>query len=156
MATASPARASGQSILILNGPNLNMLGTRQPEIYGKETLQDLMAAAGKRATELGFASEARQSNHEGDLVTWIQQARQEHDGIVINPAALTHTSVAILDALTLAEKPVIEIHLSNIHQREEFRHRSFVSKIAKGVICGFGGYGYVMAIEAMARILKKS
>ena len=155
MAPASPAPGQARSILILNGPNLNMLGTRQPEIYGAETLQDLMAAAGRRATELGLLSEARQSNHEGDLVTWIQQARKEFDGIIINPGALTHTSVAILDALTLAEKPVIEIHLSNIHQREEFRHHSYVSKIAKGVLAGFGGHGYVIAVEAMARILKK-
>jgi 3-dehydroquinate dehydratase-2 len=159
MAPASPppARPKGQarSILILNGPNLNMLGTRQPEIYGRETLQEIMAAAARRAGELGFATDARQSNHEGDLVTWIQQARSEHDGIIINPAGFTTTSIAILDALLLAEKPVIEVHLSNIHRREEFRHHSFVSKAATGVICGLGSHGYVLAVEAMARLLDR-
>jgi 3-dehydroquinate dehydratase II len=155
-ASPAPGRApeKGKSVLILNGPNLNMLGVREPAIYGKDTLQDLMTAAAKRATELGLMSDVRQSNHEGDLVTWIQQARNEHNGIIINPAAYTHTSVAILDALTVSELPVIEIHLSNIHKREEFRHHSYVSKVAQGVIAGFGGYGYVMAVEAMARILK--
>lgn len=147
-----PSKA--KSVLILNGPNLNMLGVREPSIYGNETLQDLMTAAAKRATELGLMTEVRQSNHEGDLVTWIQQARTEHNGIIINPAAYTHTSVAILDALQVSELPVIEIHLSNIHKREAFRHHSYVSKVATGVIAGFGGYGYVMAVEAMARILK--
>jgi len=159
MAPASPNAArppgKGKSVLILNGPNLNMLGTRQPEIYGRETLQEIMQAAGKRATELGLMSEARQSNHEGDLVSWIQQARSEHDGIIINPAGYTTTSVAILDALLLAEKPVIEVHLSNIHRREEFRHHSYVSKAATGVICGLGGHGYVLAVEGMARLLKQ-
>jgi 3-dehydroquinate dehydratase-2 len=160
-ASPTPARPPGKapsagtkSILILNGPNLNMLGTRQPEIYGRETLQEIVAAAGRRATELGLMSEARQSNHEGDLVTWIQQARSEHDGIIINPAGFTTTSIAILDALLLAEKPVIEVHLSNIHRREEFRHHSYVSKAATGVICGLGSHGYLLAVEAMARLLK--
>jgi len=157
---APAQRQSGRakSVLILNGPNLNMLGTREPEIYGKETLQELMAAAARRATELGLLTDARQSNHEGDLVTWIQQARGTQDGIVINPAGYTNTSIAILDALLLSELPVIEVHLSNIHRREEFRHMSYISKAAKGVICGLGGHGYVLAVEAMARILgaKKS
>jgi len=143
-----------KSVLILNGPNLNMLGVREPTIYGKESLQDLMTMAARRATELGLMTDARHSNHEGDLVTWIQQARTEHNGIIINPAGYTTTSIAILDALLLSELPVVEIHLSNIHKREEFRHRSYISKAAQGVICGFGGYGYVMAVEAMARILK--
>jgi 3-dehydroquinate dehydratase-2 len=156
-ASPTPARPPGQakSILILNGPNLNMLGTRQPEIYGRESLQEIMAAAARRATELGLATDARQSNHEGDLVTWIQQARSEHDGIIINPAGLTSTSIAILDALLLAEKPVIEVHLSNIHRREDFRHHSFVSKAATGVICGLGSHGYLLAVDAMARLLKQ-
>ncbi|MCK6451325.1 MAG: type II 3-dehydroquinate dehydratase [Alphaproteobacteria bacterium] len=132
-----------------------MLGVREPTIYGKETLQDLMTMAARRATELGFLTDARQSNHEGDLITWIHQARGEHHGIIINPAGYTHTSIAILDALQVSELPVIEIHLSNIHKREEFRHHSYVSKVARGVICGFGGYGYVMAVDAMARFLKE-
>ena len=158
MAPAQRQSGRAKSVLILNGPNLNMLGTREPEIYGKETLQELMAAAARRATELGLLTDARQSNHEGDLVTWIQQARGTQDGIVINPAGYTNTSIAILDALLLSELPVIEVHLSNIHRREEFRHMSYISKAAKGVICGLGGHGYVLAVEAMARILgaKKS
>jgi 3-dehydroquinate dehydratase-2 len=158
VAPPQPQSGKAKSILILNGPNLNMLGTREPEIYGKETLQELMAAAARRATELGLLTDARQSNHEGDLVTWIQQARGTQDGIVINPAGYTNTSIAILDALLLSELPVIEVHLSNIHRREEFRHVSFISKAAQGVICGLGGHGYVLAVEAMARILgaKKS
>jgi 3-dehydroquinate dehydratase-2 len=152
---AAPRTDAGKakSILILNGPNLNMLGVREPSIYGSDTLKDIVTAAAKRATELGFLTDARQSNHEGDLVTWIQQARAEHDGIIINPAGFTSTSIAILDALLLCDKPVIEVHLSNIHRREEFRHMSYVSKAAQGVICGLGAHGYVLAVEAMARIL---
>lgn len=153
MAAPKPDSSKAKSILILNGPNLNMLGVRQPEIYGKETLQDIVTAAARRATELGLLTDARQSNHEGDLVTWIQQARTEQNGIIINPAAYSHTSVAILDALLLSDLPVIEVHLSNIHKRDEFRHHSYVSKVARAVICGLGGHGYVLAVEAMARIL---
>ncbi len=153
MATPKPAQSPAKSILILNGPNLNMLGVRQPEIYGHETLKDIVTAAARRATELGLLTDARQSNHEGDLVTWIQQARAEQNGIIINPAGYTNTSIAILDALLLADLPVIEVHLSNIHRREEFRHMSYISKAARGVICGLGGHGYVLAVEALARIL---
>ncbi len=153
MAAPKPEPSKAKSILILNGPNLNMLGVREPSIYGKETLQEIVTAAARRATELGLLTDARQSNHEGDLVTWIQQARTEHDGIIINPAGYTNTSIAILDALLLSDLPVIEVHLSNIHRREEFRHMSYISKAATGVICGLGGYGYVLAVEAMARIL---
>ncbi|MGQ0675602.1 MAG: type II 3-dehydroquinate dehydratase [Rhodospirillales bacterium] len=154
MAAPKPASSQAKSILIVNGPNLNLLGVREPAIYGKESLQELMAAAARRATELGLLTDARQSNHEGDLVTWIQQARGTQDGIIINPAGYTNTSIAILDALLLSELPVIEVHLSNIHRREEFRHMSYISKAAKGVICGLGGHGYVLAVEAMARIIK--
>jgi len=153
VATPKPAQSPAKSILILNGPNLNMLGVRQPEIYGHETLKDIVTAAARRATELGLLTDARQSNHEGDLVTWIQQARAEQNGIIINPAGYTNTSIAILDALLLADLPVIEVHLSNIHRREEFRHMSYISKAARGVICGLGGHGYVLAVEALARIL---
>jgi len=142
-----------KQILILNGPNLNMLGKREPEIYGHETLQDLEDMCKKCATDLGFEIDFRQSNHEGVLVDWIQEARESFDAIVINPAAYTHTSVAILDALQATEKPVIEVHLSNIHKRETFRHTSYVSKTATGVICGLGTQGYEMALQALSRLL---
>ena len=153
MAAPKPEPSKAKSILILNGPNLNMLGVRQPAIYGSETLQEIVTAAARRATELGLLTDARQSNHEGDLVTWIQQARTEQNGIIINPAGYTNTSIAILDALLLCDLPVIEVHLSNIHRREEFRHMSYISKAATGVICGLGGHGYVLAVEALAQVL---
>lgn len=140
-------------ILILNGPNLNMLGKREPEIYGHETLQDLENACKKCANDLGLEIDFRQSNHEGVLVDWIQEARESFDGVVINPAAYSHTSVAILDALQTVEKPVIEVHLSNIHKREAFRHTSYASLMATGVICGLGIHGYEMALQALSRLL---
>jgi 3-dehydroquinate dehydratase-2 len=142
-------------ILVLNGPNLNMLGSREPEIYGSETLSDIQAICEAKAAEKGMSVDFRQSNDEGELVSWIQQAKQSFKGIVINPAAYTHTSIAIYDALLICEIPVIEVHISNIHQREEFRHSSYVSKVAKGVICGFGSYGYALAMDAMANILSE-
>ncbi len=129
-------------ILILNGPNLNMLGTREPDIYGHETLADIEAKSNTRAETLGLSVTFRQTNTEGELVDWVQQARTEADLIIVNAGAYTHTSVALLDALMACDLPVIEVHLSNIHQREEFRHHSYVSKAAVGMICGFGGYGY--------------
>ncbi|WP_431859283.1 type II 3-dehydroquinate dehydratase [Azospirillum sp.] len=141
------------SVLVLNGPNLNMLGVREPHIYGSLTLDDLEAACQERAEQLGLAMDFRQSNHEGELVTWIQQARTEHDGIVINAGAYTHTSVAIMDALILAELPVVEVHLSNIFKREPVRHHSYITGVAKGMICGFGPHGYLLALDAMQRIL---
>jgi 3-dehydroquinate dehydratase-2 len=143
-------------ILIVNGPNLNMLGKRQPEVYGHETLADIEAAAKAHAATLGLDIEFRQSNHEGDLVDWIQGARGRCAGIVLNAGALTHTSVAILDALLASEVTCVEVHLSNIHQREEFRHHSFVSKAAKGMICGFGSHGYILALDALARLNRES
>lgn len=143
-------------ILILNGPNLNMLGTREPDIYGTETLANIEAKSTACAETLGLSVTFRQSNTEGELVDWVQQARRETDLIIVNAGAYTHTSVALLDALKACAIPVIEVHLSNIHQREEFRHHSFVSKVAVGMICGFGGYGYEMALEAAARILNNS
>lgn len=143
-------------ILIVNGPNLNLLGTRQPEVYGHETLADVEALVRSHAARLGLEIEFRQSNHEGDLVDWIQGARQRCAGIVINAGAYTHTSVAILDALLAAQVPAVEVHLSHIHQREEFRHHSFVSKAAKGMICGFGSHGYVLALDALARLISGS
>ncbi|HJN25674.1 MAG: type II 3-dehydroquinate dehydratase [Rhodospirillales bacterium] len=142
-------------ILVLNGPNLNLLGTREPDVYGKETLADIEAKSVKRAEGLGLNVEFRQTNTEGELVDWVQQGRDAADLIIVNAGAYTHTSVALLDALKACGLPVIEVHLSNIHQREEFRHHSFVSKAAVGMICGFGGYGYEMALEAAARILNK-
>ncbi|NVK17953.1 MAG: type II 3-dehydroquinate dehydratase [Methylocystaceae bacterium] len=140
-------------VLILNGPNLNLLGKREPEIYGFQTLQDVEDLCVKNAKGLNLTIDFRQSNSEGTLVDWIQEARESFDGIIINPAAYSHTSVAILDALQAANKPVIEVHLSNIHKREEFRHSSFVSKTATGVICGLGVDGYDLAMQAISRIL---
>ena len=141
-------------VLIVNGPNLNMLGTRQPEIYGTETLADLETLSKRHAATLKLAVDFRQSNHEGDLVTWIQEARGKASGIIINAGAFTHTSVAILDALLTVQIPTIEVHLSNIHQREEFRHNSYVSRAAKGMICGLGTKGYVLALDALADIIR--
>jgi len=140
-------------VLILNGPNLNMLGSRQPEIYGHETLADLESLCGTHAKSLGLAADFRQSNLEGDLVTWIQDAKGTASGIIINAGAYTHTSVAILDALLTVQIPTIEVHLSNIHQREEFRHHSYVSRAAKGMICGLGSHGYVLALDALATLI---
>jgi 3-dehydroquinate dehydratase-2 len=137
-------------IYVLNGPNLNLLGTREPEVYGKETLDDLRLRCERKAKSLGFSVEFRQSNVEGELVTWIQEARTEAAGLIVNAGALTHTSITILDALLACHIPSVEVHLSNIFAREPFRHRSYISKAAKGVICGFGGLGYELAIEALA------
>jgi 3-dehydroquinate dehydratase-2 len=141
-------------IMVLNGPNLNLLGVRQPHIYGHDTLADIERRLQIRARSHDLTIDMRQSNHEGELVTWIQDARTTCAGIIINPAAYTHTSVAILDALLACELPVIELHLSNPHQREEFRHRSFVTLAAKGVIAGFGAHGYELALDAMAQLVK--
>ena len=141
-------------ILVINGPNLNMLGTREPEIYGTETLADIETASRTRAGELGLDVEFRQSNAEGDMVDWIQQARATHAGLIVNAGAYTHTSVAVLDALLACDLPVIEVHLSNIQRREDFRHESYVSKAATGMISGLGGHGYLLALEALSRILQ--
>lgn len=138
-------------ILILNGPNLNLLGMREPEVYGRDTLADIESACRRRATELGLEVDFRQSNHEGELVGWIQEARGRVSAIVINAGAYTHTSIAILDALLAVDIPVYEVHLSNIFRREDFRHVSFVSRAAQGVICGLGAMGYQMALEAAAQ-----
>ncbi|MCH7694294.1 MAG: type II 3-dehydroquinate dehydratase [Proteobacteria bacterium] len=141
-------------ILVLNGPNLNLLGTREPDVYGHETMAEIEAACAKRASALGLTVEFRQSNSEGELVDWIQEARNGYAGLIVNAGAYTHTSVALLDALLACDVPVIEVHLSNIFQREDFRHHSYVSKAARGLICGFGGFGYEMALEAAARMLE--
>lgn len=146
-------RVAGATILVLNGPNLNLLGVREPATYGRETLADIEEACLEQAAELGLSVDFRQSNHEGQLVDWIQEARENADGIILNAGAYTHTSIAILDALKAAELPVIEVHLSNIYRREAFRHSSYVSVAANGIICGFGGHGYVLALAAMARLI---
>jgi len=140
-------------ILILNGPNLNLLGKRQPEIYGHESLADVEARCTKAAKSAGLTAICNQSNHEGQLVDWIQVARETAKGIIINPGAYSHTSIAILDALNSFDGPVLEVHISNIHKREAFRHHSHVSGRAEGVIAGFGTDGYIFAIERMARLL---
>lgn len=145
-----------QTIFVLNGPNLNMLGTRKPEIYGTTTLADIEEQVRTCATEAGFDVQFMQSNHEGDLVDAIQRARTEAAAIVINPAAYTHTSVAIHDALEAVELPVVEVHLSNVHRREDFRHHSFVSLQATAVIAGAGTWGYTMAIDFLAHHLSEA
>jgi len=137
-----------KNILMLNGPNLNLLGTREPDVYGRTTLEDVVATANNMVTRAGGRFASFQSNHEGDLIDRIHAARTEGvDTIVINPGGLTHTSVALRDALSGVAIPFYEVHISNIHQREPFRHHSYLSAIAKGVICGFGVDGYRMAIE---------
>jgi len=141
-------------ILMLNGPNLNMLGVREPDIYGCETLADIEELCNQRATSLGLTVNFKQSNLEGEIVADIQNARGTAAGIIINAAGYTHTSVAILDALNISELPVIELHISNIHAREAFRHHSYVAQAATGIICGFGAHGYVLAIDAMARLIE--
>jgi 3-dehydroquinate dehydratase-2 len=140
-------------ILILNGPNLNLLGTREPEIYGHDTLSDIETKSGNHGKAIGMTIDFRQSNSEGELVDWIQAAAGTTDGIIINPAAYTHTSVAILDALKQIDCPIIELHLSNIFSREPFRHHSYISPVANGLICGFGAHGYLLALDAISRLV---
>lgn len=142
-------------IFILNGPNLNLLGLREPEIYGVDTLADIESACRDHAAELGLEIIFRQTNHEGELVSWIQEARTDADGLILNAAAYTHTSVAMHDALLMLEIPVIEVHLSNIFKREPFRHHSYVSGAAQGIISGFGLDSYTLALTAMAHQLGK-
>jgi 3-dehydroquinate dehydratase II len=139
-------------VYVLNGPNLNLLGKRQPEIYGGETLADVEADCRKVAAELGLTLRFHQSNREYEIIDWIHEARENACGIVINPAAFTHTSVAILDALNAFEKPVIEVHISNVHKREAFRHHSYVSLRADGVIAGLGTQGYTLALRRVAHL----
>jgi 3-dehydroquinate dehydratase II len=143
-----------KTIYVLNGPNLNLLGTREPHIYGRATLADVEKLCQATAQRHGFAVVFRQSNHEGQIVDWINEARAEKvAGLIINPAGYTTTSIAILDALLAMEAPVVEIHISNIHAREEFRHHSYVSKAARAVICGFGIEGYALAIAGLASLI---
>ena len=141
-----------KKILVLNGPNLNMLGTREPELYGSQTLSDIEDLCFQKAHEYDFKIDFRQSNHEGELVEWIQEARGLLDGVIINAAAYTHTSVAIHDALKLLECPIIEVHLTNPKDREDFRHISYIEPLAHMVIAGHGARGYEMAVETLAAI----
>ena len=141
-------------VFMLNGPNLNLLGVREPSIYGRDTLGDIEERCSARAAALGLEIDFRQTNHEGQLVDWIQEARESADGIILNAGALTHTSVALLDALSAAELPVIEVHLSNIFRRESFRHHSYVSLAANGVICGLGARGYELALDGIASLIE--
>jgi 3-dehydroquinate dehydratase-2 len=142
-------------ITILNGPNLNLLGTRQPEIYGAGTLDDLETLCAETAEGLGLAIDFRQTNVEGELISWVQEARLKSAGIIINPAGYSHTSIALMDALLAVDLPVIEVHISNIHTRENFRHHSYVSRAAQGVICGLGFAGYRLALFALSDILEE-
>ena len=141
------------TIYVLNGPNLNMLGQREPEIYGSDTLDDIAGTLEDRARELGVAVDIRQSNHEGHIVDWLQEANAKGaKAVILNAAGFTHTSVAIHDAIKGIAVPVIEVHLSNPHAREPFRHRSYVSPVARGVVAGFGALGYQLALDAAARL----
>lgn len=143
-------------VFVLNGPNLNLLGVREPQIYGRDTLADVKARAEQRAKALGLQIDFRQSNTEGEIIGWVQEARSAASAIIINAAGLTHTSVALLDALQASELPVVEVHLSNIFRRESFRQHSYVSLAATGVICGLGAQGYELALEAVRSILNKT
>jgi 3-dehydroquinate dehydratase-2 len=140
-------------VAVLNGPNLNMLGLREPALYGATTLDDVETLCAETAEALGLAIDFRQTNGEGELISWVQECHGRAAGIVINPAGYTHTSVALMDALLAVGLPVVEVHLSNIHRREAFRHHSYVSRAATGVICGLGAAGYALALRAMAGIL---
>jgi 3-dehydroquinate dehydratase-2 len=142
------------TVFILNGPNLNLLGVREPAVYGHDTLGDIEERCGACAASLSLQIDFRQTNHEGQLVDWIHEARESADGIILNAGALTHTSVALLDALSAADLPVIEVHLSNIFRRESFRHHSYVSLAATGVICGLGAQGYELALAAIANLIE--
>jgi len=142
-------------ILVLNGPNLNLLGAREPEIYGTGTLDDLETLCAETAEGLGIGIEFRQSNVEGELINWIHEARTRAAGLIINPAGYSHTSIAMMDAISALEIPVIEVHLSNIHKREAFRHHSYISHAADGVICGLGFAGYRLALIALSDILEE-
>ena len=146
-----------KTVLVLNGPNLNLLGTREPAVYGSETLADVERICQEAAQRLGLAAQCRQTNHEGQLIDWIHEAGRlcaqgEMIGVVLNAGALTHTSIALHDAIKGASVPLVELHISNVHAREEFRHHSYVSPAARGIIVGFGVKGYALAIEALVRV----
>lgn len=142
-------------VLVLNGPNLNLLGSREPEVYGRETLADIERRVRERSSALGLEVEFRQSNAEGQLVSWIQEARGHVDAILLNAAAYTHTSVALRDAIAAAEVPTVEVHLSNVYRREEFRQHSFLAGVCVGVITGFGSYSYLLGLEACVNVISE-
>lgn len=144
------------NILILNGPNLNMLGVREPDVYGFKNLSAIALECEEYASELGCAIDFRQSNHEGELVTMIQEARGTCAGVIINAGAYSHTSIALLDALKILEVPIIEVHISNLFKRESFRHHSYISGVAQGLICGFGSHGYILALDAMRALIDET
>lgn len=143
-------------IMILNGPNLNLLGEREPEIYGRQTLKDIEILCVARAQTLGMRATFRQTNAEGELIGWVQEARSGVDGLILNAGAYSHSSIALLDALLAFKAPIIEVHLSNIYRREPFRHHSYVSSAATGVICGLGAQGYLLALDALAEQLPRA
>lgn len=148
-------KSAAKPIYVLNGPNLNLLGQREPEIYGRASLADIEKLVAARARALGVSVLCLQSNHEGELVTWIQEARTMAAGVVINAGAYSHTSIAIHDALAMLDIPVVEVHISNIYKRESFRHHSVISSVAKGLICGLGVKGYELALEAILADISK-
>jgi 3-dehydroquinate dehydratase-2 len=151
----SPAKnTKSKPIYVLNGPNLNLLGGREPEVYGRATLAEIDQMVADRAGALGYAVDCRQSNHEGELIDWLQNARKSASAVILNAAGLSHTSVALLDACRTLDIPLIEVHLSNPFRRESYRRHSFVSEAASGVICGLGASGYLYAVEAVAALLK--
>jgi 3-dehydroquinate dehydratase-2 len=150
-----PKKSKPLPIYVLNGPNLNLLGTREPEVYGTTTLPEIGKMVAARAKTHGLTVACRQSNHEGDLVDWIQECRTNGCGLILNAGALTHTSIALYDACRALTHPIIEVHLSNPYAREPFRHRSLISKAANGVICGLGATGYTVAVDALAALLKE-
>ena len=152
MEARKPRLSKTKKILVLNGPNLNLLGAREPGVYGHLTLDDIRALLDVEAKKIGVSLDFRQTNIEGELVTWIQEGGLAGSGILLNPGAYTHTSIALHDAIKGSSAIVVEVHLSNVHAREEFRHKSYVSPVAKGVICGFGADGYVMGLRALAAL----
>ncbi|HWA92045.1 MAG TPA: type II 3-dehydroquinate dehydratase [Rhizomicrobium sp.] len=149
-----PSKSKPLPIYVLNGPNLNLLGTREPEVYGRTTLAQIETMVAARAKSHGLATTFRQSNHEGDLVDWIQECRTRGCALILNAGALTHTSVALYDACRAISHPIVEVHLSNPYAREPFRHHSYISRAASGVICGLGATGYLVAVDALATLLK--
>jgi 3-dehydroquinate dehydratase-2 len=147
---------ASQTILVLNGPNLNLLGKREPEIYGTQTLADIERAVSEHAGQHGLVIDFRQSNSEAELVDWVQESDGQVAGLIVNAGAYTHTSVALLDALRATRAPIVEVHLSNIFQRETFRHHSYISQVAKGVISGFGGQSYILALDALTGLIQEA
>ena len=150
-----PKKSKPLPIYVLNGPNLNLLGTREPDVYGTTSLAEIGKLVAAQAKMHGLTTAFRQSNHEGELVDWVQECRTKGCGLILNAGALTHTSVALYDACRALSHPIIEVHLSNPYAREPFRHRSFISKAANGVICGLGATGYMVAVDALASLLKE-